>query len=123
MGCSGIDIGIGGGSAPNDARPTTNPLVQGAFTSQNGKTVTGTAAIFNVGTSSYILRLEGISTPVESGLQVQLYNSASQNNFSLKDYTGSQNYAFTNSNSNVIFSSVAIYSTLTNMSYGSALLK
>src|SRR4051794_23977880 len=67
--CSGVNIGLGGGGAPNDTRPTGTPLVQGTFSGQNGQTVSGTASVFNVSTSNYVLRLEGISAPVESGLQ------------------------------------------------------
>ena len=123
MSCSGVNITTGGGSAPNDVRPTNLPLVQGVFTGQNGKTVTGTAVIFNVSASNYVLRLEGISTPAEGGLQVQLYTSDGQSNFSLRASGGSQNYTFSSTDPNVLFSSVSIFSTPNNLSYGSALLK
>jgi len=123
MNCSGVNIGTGGGGTPNDVRPTNLPMVQGFFTGQNGKTVTGTAIIFSASSSSYVLRLEGISTPSEGGLEVQLYTSDGQSNFSLRAWSGSQNYTFSGNNPNVVFSSVSIYSKSNNRSYGSALLK
>ena len=121
--CSGVGLTLGGGSSPNDVRPTNLAVAQGSFTSQGGKTITGTAAIFNMGTSNYVLRLEGINiAPEEAGLQVQLFSSTGQTNFSLRAFSGSQNYTFMNSNPSVRFTSVSIYSTLTSAPYGSALL-
>ncbi len=124
--CSGINIGLGGGTGPNDARPIGLPLVQGTFTGQNGKTVTGTASVFKMGSLDYILRLEGIITPEDPTLQVQLHSSDSfgsngQFNFQLRAYTGTQNYTFTGTNPNLVFSNVNIYSASTSMPYGSAI--
>jgi hypothetical protein len=122
--CSGINIGSSGSNfSPNDVRPTSLPMVQGFFVSQNSQTVSGTALIFNVTGLSYVLRLEGITTPSETGLQIQLYGSDGQQNFSLRANSGSQNYTFTSTNPAAHFSSVSIYSTLSLMPYGSAQLK
>jgi hypothetical protein len=120
--CSGIGIGIGTSANPNDVRPTSQVMVQGSFTGLNGKTVTGNAMVFDTGNLNYVLRLEGISTPAEGGLQVRLFGSDRQHNFDLRAYSGSQNYSFTSTNTSVRFTDVSIFSTVTNMPYGSALL-
>ncbi|MEO5969391.1 MAG: hypothetical protein ABIQ95_05650 [Bdellovibrionia bacterium] len=120
--CSGIGIGLGT-NVPSDVSPTNLPMAQGFFTGQNGKTVTGNALVFSTGLPNFILRLEGITTPAELGLQIQLVGSDGQTNFALRAYGGNQNYTFTSANPGVVFSRVYIHSTLTNMPYGTAILK
>src|SRR5689334_21696569 len=69
---SSCGISAGSAVAPNDARPNGAILVQGQFFGQSGQTVTGSALIFTVGAGSLVLRLEGLQTPEEVGLQVRL---------------------------------------------------
>src|SRR5689334_8655746 len=108
--CSGLNIGLGGGSAPNDTAPKTSVLHQAVFTGLNGKTASG-AAIFYNGTTvgNYILRLEGVSFPVEAGLIIQV-NSGSNtvSTFNLRSSSGSQNYQMTGIGTSINFS---IYNT------------
>jgi hypothetical protein len=106
--------------APNDPIPAGTINKQGQFFSQGGQTVTGSAIIYLSG-SSYVLRLEGIQTPEETGLQVRI-NTTLQSpafTFSLKGTSGNQNYAFTGPGQATIMS-VNIFSTLSNKNYGAA---
>lgn len=128
-GCSNIDgISLGGGTggSSNDARPSGNPLSQGQFFGQNSETVSGSALVFASTTTAntYILRLEGLTTPVEGGLQVQVYGNGPTNpayTTTLKANSGNQNYTF-NGIAGIKFSNVYIYSTSKQVNYGSAQL-
>jgi hypothetical protein len=122
-GCGGINLNTGSSPAPNDTRPSGSPLVQAALTSQNGKTVSGSAMIFFSGTSSYTLRLEGISIPQETGLQILVYATPGGkiSTQSLRSTSGSQNYTISNSAIGLTFNNIYIYSTQTNTNYASAL--
>ena len=121
-GC-GLDLNWtpGGSSTPNDPRPSGNVVVQGSFTGSSGQsTVTGTAIIFST-SNSYILRLEGLSVPSETGLTIQIYTSQSQVNLNLTASTGNQNYSVNNLPINATtFLSVSIWSTLKNQQYANA---
>ena len=118
--CGGITLG--GGTGTNAAIPNGTVISQGNFTSLNGQTVTGAAILYNMGSSSYIVRLSGLSAPTENGLKVQVYANGT-NVFStpLQSTTGNQNYSFTSTSSS--FSQVYIYSTLNAEIYGQALLQ
>ena len=125
-GCSlsGIDLG-GGGVLSNAARPNGVLLAQGSLSSQvTGQAVAGNAIIFASGTS-FILRFEGLTVPVENGLQAQVFGTASGNSpvFStpLINYTGNQNFSFA-APPGTRFSNVNIFSVLSQRAYGSALL-
>jgi len=112
----------GTGVAPNDPTPSGQILKQGQFFSQSGQTVTGSAVIYLSG-SSYILRLEGISTPSEAGLQVRIDGNPGGVVFTsaLSATSGNQNYPFSGG-VGVTFKAVDIYSTLNSVNYGSAQL-
>lgn len=73
-------------------------------------------------TFEYTLRLEGISVPSESGLQVQVYDVMGNQvqEFSLESNSGSQNYSLTHVSTQIIFKSVYIYSTLNQQNYAAA---
>lgn len=121
QGC-GLNIGT---TSPNDPRPTGTLLAQGQFASQNGKSVSGSALVFSQSGTSYIVRLEGISTPSESGLYVRVYtaNSGQVSNLSLTATSGSQNYYFTSTETSPTFKSVYIFSVPSNIAYGLAVLQ
>ena len=123
FGCGNIGVSTGGSTAPNDARPTTTQISQGQLAGQNGKTVSGSALIFQGSASgSFILRLEGITTPQEQALTIKIYANPSGlvATFQLRSTTGNQNYSFTNSDTGVNFTSVYIFSTQNNQNYGTA---
>jgi hypothetical protein len=125
-GCGMISTdGTGGSTAPNDARPTSTPLKQAQIMGQNGKSASGTASVFFSGSGAYIIRLEGISVTSESGLAVQVYATPGGRigNFQLRATSGSQNYSLSNSVNGLTFNSVAIYSSVNNINYGSAVFE
>lgn len=120
-------ITAGSGAEPNDARPSGNPIAQASLTSQNGKTVSGSALIFasvnsSSGVTGYILRLEGISVPSASGLLVRVNASPGGQvaSLPLRATSGSQNYTLS-VNYGSTFSSVYIYSPSENINYAAAL--
>ena len=91
-GC-GSGIKAGTAAAATDAVPTGTIESQGTLLSQQaGATVSGTVAVYNTGTT-HILRLEGISIPVNAGNQVFLAASG-QPVFTtvMKSATGNQDY-------------------------------
>ena len=113
-------IGLGGGNALNDARPTGIVVKQAQFFAASGQTgITGTALIFLNTASSYILRLEGLNVPEESSMQVKIFLSPSGLvTLSLRGTSGNQNYNFTSPASG--FLSVSIFSTITQTNYATA---
>lgn len=120
---SGIPVGNGSTTSPNDSRPSGVLIAQGSFTGQNGQNASGSAQIFMDG-GAYILRLEGISVPSENGLNVQVLSSASQTpvySSSLRSSSGNQNYSFSTALTGR-FATVYIYSTLRQKNYGIAIL-
>ncbi|MFZ9596731.1 MAG: hypothetical protein ACO3A2_11740 [Bdellovibrionia bacterium] len=121
--CSGLEFGLGGGSGTlNDPRPSGILLASGPLVGQSGRTVTGTAAVFNTTGSQFILRLEGLTLPSSDALaQIQLFGQLGlQNTFTLRSTSGSQNYTFTNTSLAITFSDVTLVSTATNQPIASA---
>ena len=109
----------------NDPVPNGTVVAQGSFFGQNGMSVTGTARVYRMtADNTYVIRLEGISTPSESGL-ILLASSNGNSDFqaNLRGTSGNQNY-FTGSNSDRYWTEVRIESTRNTSTpiYGSALL-
>ncbi|MGZ3689681.1 MAG: hypothetical protein ACXWPM_13035 [Bdellovibrionota bacterium] len=89
-------IGLGGGTG-NDVAPTGTIVAQGPFQSSlAGKTVSGTALVYNVtATGQFVIRLQSMSITADSGLQVQVQADSQILTYSLKDFTGNMNYTST----------------------------
>lgn len=118
------DISVGGGTGSNDPRPTGRVLYQGQFSSQNGKSVSGTALIFYSTTAgSYTIRLEGLTAPSET-LQVTVFASPGGQvaTFPLRSSSGSMNYTYSGGTAGMVFNSVNIYSSQYAINYGTAQL-
>jgi hypothetical protein len=126
-GCGSINLGAGGStSVLNDPIPEGSLRSQGNFTGQNGKTASGSVAVYQLSNSfSYVVRLQGITVPNETGLVVQVYGvpSTPLQTFVLRSSTGSQNYSLPNLGASTLFKSVVIYSQTANLSYAFALLQ
>jgi hypothetical protein len=126
--CADIGIGFGPSGPPNDATPTGTVLRQGQFSGLNGKTASGAAIFYSGnGAGNYILRLEGVSFPEETGLSIRIY-SASQlvSTLQLRYSSGSQNYTLSGIGSQLNFSiygqiSVYIFSSVNNKNYALAI--
>jgi hypothetical protein len=114
----GIPIGAG---VPNDNKPTGTIAATGTLTGSSGKTASGNATVYN-NNSSYILRLDGLSLPVEVGLQVvvTLESGAIAMRASLRASTGNQNYTIGSVTGT--FAKVEIYSTSARTNYAAASL-
>ena len=121
-GCA-ADLGISEGSGfINDAPPAGTVIYQGNFTGLNGQnTIIGLASIYLNG-SNYVLRLEGITAPHESNLQIKTLYTNGSSTLSLRAFTGNQNYNLTNPLLGTTFISVYIFSTLNNINYAVASL-
>ncbi len=121
LSCGAVQSG-NSSSSLNDPRPTGPLMKQGQFGGQNGQSVSGSALIFNNGPPNYIARLEGISTPNETGLQVWVMPLSGNALLiaPLHGFSGNQNYNF--STSTPTFTSVCIQSTQKNSFYGCAQL-
>lgn len=118
-----------GAVSANENAPTGSILASGSFTSLNGKTVSGIAKVILDTGNVYWVRLEGLSAPSESGLQVWLTKTSSTTGQSektnvgtLRSVTGSTNYQ-TTITSAIAFTAVTIRSPAANLDYGTALLK
>ena len=114
-----------GNTTPNDQAPSGTVIGQGDFISLNGKTVTGTAAVYNSegSSTSYTLRLNGISAPSETGLVIVItVNGEQLSPFALRSSSGSQNYSVYYEGTPT-FKQVTIRSPSANMDYGQALLR
>ncbi len=81
----------------NDPAPSSGQIVaQGNFTGLNGKTVSGIALVYQMSDGSHLIRLEGLSAPAETGLQVVAkVDSTIAYSAGLKGATGNQNYPTT----------------------------
>ncbi|MBI4925574.1 MAG: hypothetical protein HY843_06580 [Bdellovibrio sp.] len=119
-----LSCGKGSRSTLNDPIPSGTIVAMGQFEGLNSKTVTGAASIYKVNTEgSFIVRLEGIASPSENGLQVVVKTSdTTVLKTPLRSTNGSQNYSFTVTDI-VTWSYVSIFSTLSNLNYGMAILK
>ncbi len=109
--------------ASNDPAPIGTIVAQGQFVGLNGKAVSGAAVIYQTSSDgNYVVRIEGIVTPIENGLEVIAKTStATVLQTVLRSTRGTQNYSVTVAGV-VLWSSVSIFSTLTNLAYGTALL-
>lgn len=111
-----------GSATPNDTEPTGTIIAQGPFVGASSKTVTGTAVIYKVDLGSYIIRLNGISTPSETGLQVVgVTNEGKLAGQTLRSTSGNQNYSVS-TETTPQWLQVNIYSTLNTTNYGTAIL-
>lgn len=112
VGCG--EIGLGNRS-PNDPKPTGTIVAQGNLTGQSGQTASGSAFVYQTGSASFVVRLEGVTLPEESGLRVIVsVNSDEKLNASLRSSSGTQNYSMTVSTLPATFDYVAIRSTQSN---------
>jgi hypothetical protein len=120
LGCG--QVTLGGGTA-NDAVPVGTIVAQGSFTSvASGKPVTGTVTVY-LASSIYIVRLQGLSTPSESGLFVRgVVNGIAAQDLALRSTSGNQNYTFSSVPAGSIWAQVKIYSATANLDYGLATL-
>jgi hypothetical protein len=119
----GLQIGIGSAALPNDPKPSSSSLIlQAQFNGINGKTVNGNALIYYIN-GYYLVRLEGMTIPEETGLRVQVFATPSGQvaNLPLRAFSGNQNYTISGAPSSVTIRSVYIFSTQNNINYGSAL--
>ncbi len=123
-GCGAFPLGTG--AAPNDPVPVGQLVAQGVFsTVVAAKPVTGTVTILKEPTDgSYVIRLESLSAPDESGLQlIGVAGTTTVFSRSLRAITGNQNYA-TGLTSSLTWSSVSIRNILDpNQNYATAQLQ
>lgn len=121
QGCA--EIGLGGGQAFNDPLPTGQIVAQGPFYGLNDKTVSGTAVVYKTSSTSYTLRLSGVSFPDETGLVlIPVANNAAQAPLSLRGPTGNQNYTL-NASGTVTWNQVLLRNSTNNLDYAQALLQ
>lgn len=112
-----------GDSTVNEPTPTGNIIAQGTFTAQNGRTLTGAAQIYLQSNSTYVLRIENLTAPAESNLQIRVkVNGQISETFALRNNTGTQNYTLTQTGT-VVWNSIDIYSIPNILVYGIALLE
>ena len=122
-------IPVGPSASPNDAVPSGTITAQGEFTSLNGQAVSGTAAVYLLDASNYVVRLNGIQVPQEAGLQmVVVVDGKEQTRIALRSYSGSQNYSLSVTTSGALgslprFNQVNIHSPVRNLDYGQAILR
>jgi len=98
--CGGITLGQG---TQNDPVPTGTIVSQGSLTGVNGRAVSGTVAVYQStnsdGTCQFVVRLQNLSAPNDSGLQiipvVNGAQSTSPSFYVLRAPTGNENYIFT----------------------------
>ena len=119
------DVSYGPALPPKDPVPTGKLVAQGSFVGKNGKTVSGTAAIYNVdGSNSYVARVEDLAAPSESNLYlVATANGQDVMTAYLRALNGTQNYTFTAAGVQT-WSTLSIRSSVnvTTPEYGTALL-
>ncbi len=123
--CSGLSIGTGGGSSPNEKAPTGTLLTQGTLSGLNGQTVSGNALVYSTGISNYAVRLEGLTAPSEQGMSLQVIDGSDQTlgSTTLTATSGSKNYTFSNLGPNLTIKRIYIFSSVKGVNYGSALLQ
>jgi hypothetical protein len=96
--------------------------VSGSFSGLNGKTVSGSASVYDQGGGTYVFRLDGVSFPDETGMQIVLVVSGTtQSPITLRAVSGSQNYTVTPTGGTV-FQQARIHSTFYNLDYALATL-
>ena len=125
LGCGPIEgITVGTRAASNEAVPAGNRVAQGSFDGQSGFTVSGVAAIIRSSSSGTdIIRLEGVSLPYETGLKVTaVLNGTTRTIANLRNTSGNQNYSTGLGGAGSNWSSVSIYSSLTQQNYATAIL-
>jgi hypothetical protein len=120
---AGIAIACGipiGGGVPNDSKPAGSIVSSANINGQSGQTASGTATIY-VNGASFTLRLEGLSVPVENGLQVivNMQGGATSLHTTLRASTGNQNYSIGSTTG--VFASVDIFSTSARTNYAKAI--
>lgn len=87
-------IAVGSGASANDPVPEGTLIAQGTFTGLNGKTTSGTAAIYLSSGGLATVRLESFSAPNGTSLQVAAKaNGQTLYQASLRAESGNQNYA------------------------------
>lgn len=118
------DVKLGPVPAPNDPPPSGTKLSSGTFVSQNGKIVNGIASVYQRSSNGLIvIRLEGISTPEESGLNIQAMRGSEIGiRSNLRSFTGTQNYS-TQKTETTGWTSIQILSSNTQTLYGTANLE
>lgn len=113
----------GGGGFPNDPAPTGTVKAQAAWVSLNGQTVSGTVTVYLLESGSYVVRLNGLSAPSETGLSLRVTASGQQViSTSLRATGGSQNYSVSPSFANPRWEKATIRSNTAGLDYGEALL-
>ncbi len=122
QGCA--PMGSGTAATPNDAIPKGTITAQAEFLPLNSQTASGVAVIYNIDAETWVVRLEGVSFPVETGLQlIPVADSAAVGTTSLRSSKGTQNYALTLATAPTKWNKVRIYSTKTQTDYAEALFK
>ncbi|MGK5087244.1 hypothetical protein WDW86_06770 [Bdellovibrionota bacterium FG-2] len=108
---------------PNDPLPKGTITAQAEFLGLNSQTASGVVVIYSMDTGSWIVRLEGVSLPVESGLQlIPVADSETVGTTALRSSKGTQNYSLTLA-STPKWNKVRIHSTRTNTDYAEAIFK
>ncbi len=93
QGC-GLNIKNGSLIVPNDPIPNGTSLDSATFSAASGQSdVTGFTTIYLLSPQNYIVRLDSISFPAETTLQMNIVTSAGSFVRSLRSNFGSQNYS------------------------------
>lgn len=90
----GSKFGSGASTTPNDLAPNGTLVVTAALTGQNGRSVSGSAAVYRLSsTNEYVVRLEGLSLTSGPNLRVTgTAGGAVVLNAALRSTQGNQNY-------------------------------
>lgn len=106
-----------------DVTPTGILISQGTFTAESGSSLTGIAQMYlATDNSQYIIRIQGLSAPNETGLQLTgTANGTVTYQTDLRSSTGDTNYE-TGIAPTVSWNSVTIRSVPKNQNFGTALL-
>lgn len=120
----GCGLKAGSNQSPLDPVPSGTLSAQGSFTGANGKTVSGVAALYvSADGGAYIVRVENLAAPSEAGLNILLKaDGAVAYSSVLRSTSGNQNYA-TPLGGVHNFTSIEIFSSIYNLTYGVALLQ
>ena len=123
---TGCGLKAGGGSL-NDLAPNDPQISQGAFSGQNGQTVTGTAILYSADPSnplSYIVRLDGLTMTAQSASNLNLVIDIGGTRVTfaaLRGTSGSQNYSYVASSSSTV-NSIVITNAATQQDFATATL-
>lgn len=123
LGCGAIKKGdsSSGTSCPNEETPSGTVQSQGTFSGVNNQTVSGIARIY-ISSGTFVLRIESITFPQETGLQLVAQTSTgATNSLSVKCMSGNQNYPLS-AEAGSVWSSITLKSITKNMDYGTATL-